>query len=51
MHSADSSGVPQLQDREKHLVTAPSVPAILISMISCKWQNQWGEMKMEYKEA
>jgi hypothetical protein len=46
---ADSPGMPPPQDTEKHLATAPSVAAILISIISCKWQNQWRAMKLEYK--
>lgn len=36
---------------QKRLVTVPSVPTSLISIISHKWQNQWGEMKLENKEA
>lgn len=36
---------------KKCLVTAPSAPTRLIFIISHKWQNQWGEMKREYKEA
>lgn len=50
-HSTGTSGVPQLQDRGKCLVTASSVSVILISIMSHKWQNQYREMKMEYKEA